>query len=499
MRVAAVSVLAFAGLAAAGPPPEVAALQKHVHQVIDAAKPSVACVLVSRSEHYADFRQGPSAAGEGRLGEFRPPPTTRFVDAAHRELIRRLDLAHPDTVPDAYGSGVVIDDRGLVLTNYHVIGDFERDAARVFATKVYVRLPGAGRGSYADILAADPRADLAVLKMIQPPADLKPVPIGDGGKVRQGDWVVSLANPFAAGFRDGNPSASWGMVANLRRRAPGPPSEVERIKPLSQYSTLLQTDARTNLGCSGGAVLNLDGELIGLTTALAAVAGGEAAGGYAIPMDANTRKMIDVLKRGEEIDYGFLGVTVNPEDRGDGRGVLIQDAAAGMPAARAGLMGRDIVTAIDGNPVREQDDLFLNIAAALAGSEVDIEVLRNGQPKQVKVRLAKAQPTGKFADGVVAANRPKPVHGLRVDYASVLGVGSAPPEGVLVKSLEPGSPAARQLKDWADRAQLVVTAVDGQPVPTPAEFYRLASRKASVTLDVVEVGGDSARKRVTLP
>src|SRR4051794_39726111 len=83
MRLAAVSLIVLAGLAAAAPPPEVAALQKHVHQVIDGAEPSIACVLVSRSEHYADFRQGPSAAAEGRLGDFRPPTTTRFVDAVH--------------------------------------------------------------------------------------------------------------------------------------------------------------------------------------------------------------------------------------------------------------------------------------------------------------------------------------------------------------------------------------------------------------------------------
>jgi S1-C subfamily serine protease len=500
MRLAAVLLVVLTGLAAAAPPPEVAALQKHVHQVIDGAEPSIACVLVSRSEHYADFRQGPSAAAEGRLGDFRAPTTTRFVDAAHRELVRRLDLARPDGVPDAYGSGVVIDDRGLVLTNYHVIGDFERDAARVFATKVYVRLPGAGRGSYADILAADPRADLAVLKMLQPPGDLKPIPIGDGGKVRKGDWIVTLANPFAAGFRDGSPSAAWGMVSNLRRQAPGPPSETERIKPLAQYGTLLQTDARTNVGCSGGAVLNLDGELVGLTTALAAIAGGETAGGYAIPTDANTRKMIDVLRRGEEIEYGFLGVTVNPEDRGDGRGVLIQEAAPGMPAARAGLAARDVVTVIDGNPVRQQDDLFLNIAAALAGSKVEIKVLRNGSPVTFTPTLGKARPTGRFAEGAIAANRPKPVHGLRVDYTSTLSIDTNPPEGVLVAQLEPGSPAEKQFKRDVDRgARLIITAVDGQPVTTPAKFYQLAGGKSSVTLDVVEVGSDSARRKVTLP
>jgi S1-C subfamily serine protease len=332
--------------------------------------------------------------------------------------------------------------------------------------------------------------------MLSPPADLKAVPLGDAGKVKKGDLVIGLANPYAAGFRDGSPSASWGIVSNLRRRAPGSPEETKRAKPLAEYGTLLQTDVRINLGCSGGALLNLDGELVGLTTALAAIAGGEAAGGYALPMTANARKMIAVLQRGEEIDYGFLGVSVNPEDRGgDATGVVIQDVTAGMPAARAGLFPRDVVTAIDDNPVREQDDLFLYISAALAGYEAKITVNRGGTPRTVKVRLAKS-PGGEWADRAIASKRHEPVHGLRVDYVSTLGVG-VNLEGVLVKGVEPGSPAAKKLLEWVGRA--VVTAVDGQPVATPTDFYRLAEGKGSVTLDLTEVGGEAARKKVTLP
>jgi serine protease Do len=485
MRLAIVSLVALANLAVADPPPEaVVALQNRIRKVIQDTKPSVACVLVSRSELYAkEFSQGPSAARDGKLGEFRPLPNTRFMGADRRELIKRLDLAHPDTVPDRFGSGVAIDDSGLILTNFHVIEG---------ATKIFVRLPGVGRGSYADIQAGDPRADLAVLKMLHPPVDLKAIPMGDGGKVQQGDWIVSLANPFAAGFKDGNPSASWGIISNLRRRTvSGVSEEVKRLKPLSQYGTLLQTDARTNLGCSGGAVLDMDGKLVGLTTAQAAIEGGEAAGGYAIPMDANTLKMIDVLKRGEEIEYGLLGITVNPEDRGDGRGVMIQEAGPGMPAARAGLRARDVVTSINGNPIREPDDLFLNISAALAGSKVDIEVLGNGGQRKVPVQLAKAGP-GEWGDKAIVSNRPKSVFGLRVDYGSIRAGGSNPADGVLVTDLEPGSPAANKLK-----VDMYVVAVNDQPVATPSEFYRLASGKGPVTLDVVE--GDSPRRKVTLP
>lgn len=485
-----VLLTALAGAVRAEPPPEAVALQRTIHKLIDAAEPSVACVLVSRSDKYAEFGEGPTAAVPGKLGGFNAARHVRIGDGPRRELVKRLDLANPETVPEAYGSGVVIDPAGLVLTNFHVIDK---------ATKVYVRLPGNNRGSYADIHAADGRSDLAVLRLISPLPDLKAIPIGDGGKVRKGDWVVALANPFATGFRDGSPSASWGIVSNVRRRAPapGPADEVKRAKALAQYPTLIQTDARLNLGSSGGALLNLDGELIGMTTALAAQTGGETPGGYAIPTDDNVRKMIDVLKRGEEVEYGFLGVTVNPELRGDGRGVVIADVAAGLPAARSGMAGGDVVTAINGHPVREQEDLFLNISAALAGTEAEIEVRRNGAPRTFKVRLAKSSHT----EPVIASNRPKPVFGLRVDYTSTLSLDSNPPDGVLVRDLEPGSAAEKKLKAWADRSRLLVTAVDGKQVPTPADFYRAAAGKGSVTVDVVEVSRDSeaTRQRVTLP
>jgi len=486
----AMILIACTGFLRAEPPPEAAALQRTMHKIIDGAEPSVAMVLVSRSDKYAALGEVPSPAVPGKLGSFSALRLSQFGDGPRRELVRRLDLANPETVPEAFGSGVVIDERGFILTNFHVIDR---------ATKIYVRLPGQNRGSYADILAADGRSDLAVLKMINPPADLKPLKLGDGGKVRKGDWAIVLANPFATGFRDGSPSASWGIVSNLRRRVPGPSDELKRAKPLAQYATLIQTDARLNLGCSGGALLNIEGELVGLTTSLAALTGGETAGGYAIPFDVNVRKMIEILKRGEEVEYGFLGVTVSPPDaRPNPLGVMIADVAPGLPAIRAGLHANDIVTTINGIPIREQEDLFFNISAALAGTEAEIEVLRNGAPRKFKVRLAKSS----HNETVIASNRPGPVFGLRIDYSSTLSLDSNPPEGVLVRDLDVGSPAEKQLKEWSDRTRLIVVAINGQPVPTPSEFYKLAAGKKSITLDIVEAIRDpdsSRKKRITLP
>ena len=218
------------------------ALQKAVHKVIDGAEPSVACVLVSRSKQYAELGEGPTEATPGKLNGFSIPRHIRLGGGAKREMIKRLDLSNPETVPESYGSAVVIDDRGLLLTNFHVIDG---------ATKVYVRLPGAGRGSYADILAGDPRSDLAILKMLSPPADLKALPFGTVQRCEReiGSLHWRIRSPRAS--RTAAPGASNGIVSNVRRQAPGSPDETRRAKPLAQYGTLIQTDARLNLGCSG--------------------------------------------------------------------------------------------------------------------------------------------------------------------------------------------------------------------------------------------------------
>jgi serine protease Do len=405
----------------------------------------------------------------------------------------KLDLSDPHNIPDnEYGSGVVLDESGLILTTYHLIEG---------ATKIYVRTAG-GKGSYADVHAADARSDLAVLKLLHPPAGLRavkfadvrvgPGPNGEKPTVARGEWVISLGHPLAAGFADGTPSASWGILSNVRRRAPGPGQEEQRNRPLYRHSILLQTDARVTLGCSGAALLNMDGELIGLTTPMAAVMGAETAGGFALPFDRNYRRIVEVLRAGREVEYGFLGVSVlatvanGPLDGG----LRINHVSPGTPAALAGLAGgddgarggADYILSIDGHPVREQDDLFLYISAALAGTKIKLEVAKRGGPaREVTVTLAK------YAHGLpwVASVRPPAVFGLRVDYSSLLlqqdrraAEQGMPEPGVLVRDVEPGSPAAKKFKPLGDDPRRwLVTHVNGKPVRTPDEFYRAAGRR----------------------
>jgi S1-C subfamily serine protease len=433
------------------------ALQRVMQQVIARVEPSIACVLVSRSDAYQRLGQRPLPDAPGRLGTFDPGMLSKTEDGSH--LKKKLDLADPGYVPQSFGSGVVVDPTGLILTNYHVVQD---------ATKIFIRLPG-GKSGYADIHAADPRSDLAVLRLLNLKAlPLTPVTLGAAERLERGQFVLSIANPFAAGFRDGQPSASWGILSNIRRRAHTPLPEEERTKPLHHYGTLLQTDARLHLGCSGGALVDLQGELVGLTTAVAALQGGETPGGFALPINAGMRRILEVLKRGEEVEYGFLGVGLG--DRAEGTGVPIVFVTPGAPAEREGrLRHHDVIVAIDGEPIHDSDDLFVNLGTRLAGSKVRLQVRRGKDLLNAEVTLAKLYVPGKKIAS--APGRPF-VHGLRVDYTSLL-VQPLPrlgpiPAGVLITDVQAGS--------TADRAHVkageVITHVNQRPVATPDAFYQ---------------------------
>src|SRR5262249_3897290 len=157
------------------------------------------------------------------------------------------------------------------------------------------------------------------------------------------------------------------------------------------HGTLLQIDAKLNLGCSGGALLNLHGELIGLTTAVAALKGTETPGGFAIPLDAAMRRIIEVLARGEEVEYGYLGVRFEERKNPAGQGINLAGVMPGSPADRAGLKDNDTVLAVNDVPVRENDDLILAVSVLAPGSRARLRYAR-GTPAStatVTVTLAK--------------------------------------------------------------------------------------------------------------
>ncbi len=461
------------------------ALQRVMQRAIARAEPSIACILVSRSDEYKRLAgQAADASSTGQLGDFDPTLLGFAGEEASQQrhflMRQRLDLADPGHVPEAFGSGVVIDPKGLVLTNYHVVRD---------ATKVFVRLAH-GKAGYADIHAADPRSDLAILRLRD--ARLLPLPaiaLGDAAKVQKGQFALTITNPYAAGFHGGQPSAAWGIISNSRRRIPGTSGEEDRIKPLYYYGSLLQTDARTQLECSGGALLNLNGELIGLTTALAAIHGGDTPGGFALPLDGGLHRIINVLLRGEEVEYGFLGISF--EKAAVGNGLVVKNVVPGSPAQQeAHLQSTDCILAVDDNPVDEKDDLFLQLGTRLAGTKVTLRVRHAGSTRvsNVPVTLRKFNVIGKRIASSTG-NRPF-FRGLRVDDTSLLVQQQPPhlfhiPAGALITDVQIGSEAAESQLKPGD----VISHVNSRPVASPADFYRsVAAARGPVELQLYNFG-----------
>ncbi len=488
-------------------PEQLATLQANIHRLIEKAEPAIACISISRSEQYRNFttpKEGAKegAASPGKLGIFDARSMRmhmHHLNQEQRELINKLDLSSADSFPESYGSGVVIHEKGLILTNYHVVRG---------AKKIYVRLPG-GIGSYADILAADGRSDLAILKMIQIPPQLPVIPFGDGDKLHKGDFVLSIANPFAIGFQDGGASVSWGIISNLNKKAPKKnlisDTDTDRNRPLQEYSIMIQTDTKLCLGCSGGAILNMEGKLIGLSSATAGIIGGEKAGGFALPMSSNIKRMIAVLERGEEVEYGLLGISIARDFFGrqspfSRNGIRIQEATAGLPAARSGLRRGDTIIAINDEKVNEFDDLFLAVGAQLAGTKVTLQVLSpTGDLRRVNLELAKANPVGES----IVSKKTEMVMGLSVDYTSILmqSTDINLPMGVLVRELIPNSIAGRKLKPIKDGDRIIIQKVNDKTVLNPKDFYTICKGLNQLKLEIIDLTRDpeSTRRTIYLP
>ncbi len=391
--------------------------------------------------------------------------------------LRSQDAAGPGDpgfIPNDYATGVVVGD-GLILTAHHVL----REESEYWVTT-------ADRKTYkvAKILGADPRSDLAVLQI--PAADLVPIKFGDATKLKKGQIVIALGNPYAIA-RDGQASASWGIVANLARKDAPTISQRDEgpaaTKPaLHQYGALIQTDAKLNLGTSGGALINLKGEMVGLTVALAASLGYEQSAGFALPVDETFLRALKTLRQGREVEYGLLGVEISglpPADRARGKhGVFVADVKAGTPADRAGLLPQDLITHIDDQEIHEPDELMLHIGKLPADGSARITVDRAGRTQVIPVHeLSKYWVQGKK----IVTDQPPAWRGIRVDYVTAspdFSRGTLQSRvdahgSVLVTEVEEGSPA------WKEglRPNMMISHVGGVSVTTPKQFRQEVSGK----------------------
>lgn len=406
---------------------------------------------------------------------------------------------HPDFVPNEFGAGVVVDRAGMILTCYHVLGDVQRYDYFVWTEH---------RPFPARVVAADPWFDLAVLKVDA--TDLHPIEFGEGDKLRKGQIVIALGNPYAIA-RDGEVSASWGIVSNLLRRAPRVASESDQTRlneTIHHFGTLVQTDARLNFGFSGGALVNLQGQMVALTTSYAAAEHYDAAAGLAIPVDSNFRRVVATLKRGERPEYGFLGVGSEPLSlalRQEGfRGAQVVSVVGGTPAAQANVLIGDVITQVNGRDVYDETDLFRLIGSLPSGDSAELTILR-GDFDANRFRAVKRSVT--LSKKHIASRRPGVGRenivrwrGMEIDFAtaapsfSYLGPQLDARGCVYVRAVAPDSPAWRA----GLRSGAFVTHVDSHRVATPSDFARRTDEAGGdVSLTVISSRGRTARYTVS--
>src|SRR5262249_48275966 len=247
------------------------------------------------------------------------------------------------------GSGVIVSSDGHILTNNHVVNG---------ATEIKVSLPDK-REMDAKVVGTDPKTDIAVLKIDA--KDLPTLPLGDSTKMRVGDFVIAVGNAFGVGE-----AVTMGIISATGRGGLG----------IEDYEDFIQTDAAVNPGNSGGALVNVNGELIGINTAILSGGGGNVGVGFAVPVNMARTVMNQIIKTGR-VTRGWLGVAIQPMTpsiakaigvSGESQGALVADVAADSPAARAGLVKGDIITELNGQAVTDSRALSLKVSEMAPGT-----------------------------------------------------------------------------------------------------------------------------------
>ncbi len=380
------------------------------------------------------------------------------------------------------GSGVIMETDGSVgyiLTNNHVAGDAE---------ELTVTLADGRTIEDAKLLGADPKTDLAVVKIESD--HLMAAKWGDSDKLDRGDWIMAFGSPF--GYIG---SMTHGIVSALNRNNVG-------ILGAGGYENFIQVDAPINPGNSGGPLVNIRGEVVGINTAIATRSGGFQGIGFAIP--SNQAKFVyNQLKDKGKVSRGWLGVSISDlaSPRGQGiaksfgfesaEGVLVEDVFPGTPAY-GHLQPGDIITQFNDKPVKDMQQLRNHVAATAAGTEVKLNVFRDKKDQSVKLKLGE-QPEDVMAAAQGNGDRANPDRGdatkandLGVTLESVtpktgerLGMPNAPAAGAIITAIERRSPAAKAGLRVGD----IITRVDDQVVKTAAEADAAMS-KADLTKGV---------------
>ena len=269
----------------------------------------------------------------------------------------------------ALGSGFVVDHSGYILTNNHVVDG---------ATRVRVKLPNDSTEYPAKVIGTDPELDLAVVK-IDASKDLNPLPLGNSDAMQTGDWVVAIGSPFGL-----DQTMTAGIISAKGRDLGDPGHQIQRF---------LQTDAAINHGNSGGPLLNIDGQVIGINTMIASGSGNFEGIGFALPINLAVNSYNQIVKTGK-VSRGAIGIKFARGENaallkayGASTGVFVQSVDSDGPAAKAGMRAADIIVGVNGQPVKDGDQLVTMISDTHPGATVNVKVLRDGKTLELPVQI----------------------------------------------------------------------------------------------------------------
>ncbi len=438
--------------------------------MVERVKPSVISVKVTMKEKTADAARMLDEDGQGspmerffrRFGTPDGAPQNPGRGGGHGEMMGQ-------------GSGFFISSDGYAVTNNHVVEGADKVEITTDAGKTYT----------AKVIGTDPRTDVALIK-VEGGSDFPFVKLSES-KARIGDWVLAIGNPFGLGG-----TVTAGIVsASGRDIGSGP------------YDDFIQIDAPVNKGNSGGPAFNMQGEVIGVNTAIYSPSGGSVGIGFSIPA-STVKNVIGQLKDKGSVSRGWIGVQIQPvtQDIADSMGLkqtegaLVADPQKDGPAAKAGIDSGDIITAVNGQPVKDARELARIIGGIAPGSTAKLDVLHKGESKVVNLTLGQL-PNAQEAKADVDADRKGSTDGtdvarLGLTVAPADKVDGAGKQGVVVMKVDPKSPAA----DRGFKKGDVILEVAGKSVTNPADVREAiegarADKKNSVLMRLRS--GDASR------
>ena len=376
------------------------------------------------------------------------------------------------------GSGVVVDKNGYILTNLHVVEG---------ASRIQVKFHSDPKQYDAKLIGSDPETDLAVIKVEGVGRPLVPARIGNSDSAQVGDWVIAIGSPFGL-----EATVTAGIISAKGRQVGDPEHQLQRF---------LQTDAAINPGNSGGPLVNMDGQIIGINTAIKSQSGGFQGIGLAIPSNL-VRTVVSQLAREGVVRRGYLGIQMQDVDEqiaeklnlGGTRGVVVVQVYPNTPAAKAGLKEMDIITEVNGRKIAEGKELQRAVFNSEIGKPVELTILREGKLERIKViveeqpedyGLVRGEPGGRRPnrdqpglDGVFLESIGIEVSAMTPELAEQWGYRDA--RGVVISRVEPGSLASNA----GLRPGMVIVRAERQNVDSPAQLEEIL-KKASLAKGVL--------------